>query len=161
MWKHAAIGGIFFLFSSTSVLAEKNNWTYTPIGDSQAAILFSMDDQEIVSHLYKGKISFCEKDEEFFCFSADYLNFSVPKKEKNKPSEWSRNGIGFVSKKLTVPIKIIGKEIEVYKISSKKPNVEYYYSDFYGLVAFRIQGKDGPLFILEENCGFGSSRLCR
>ncbi|MBB6579818.1 hypothetical protein HNP33_003934 [Comamonas odontotermitis] len=160
MWKYAAIGATLFLSSSVAV-AEANNWTYTPIGDGQASIFFSMNDQKITSHLYKGKISFCEKTEDFFCFSTEYFNFSIPKKKENRISEWRKNGISFDSKKLTSPIRIMGKEISVYKISSHKPDVEYYYSDFYGLVAFRVKGNEGPLFILEESCGFGSSRLCR
>lgn len=160
MWKYAAIGATLFLSSSIAV-AEASNWTYTPIGDRQAAIFFSMNDQEITSHLYKGKISFCESTEDSFCFSTEYFNFAIPKKKEKRISEWRRNETIFNSKKLTSPIKIMGKEIDVYKISSQKPDVEYYYSDFYGLVAFRVQGKDGLLFILEESCGFGSSRLCR
>ena len=160
MWKHAAIGATLFLFSSLAV-AEASNWTYTPIGDRQAAISFSMKNQEITSHFYKGKISFCERIEDFFCFSTEYFNFSIPKKEENRISGWKNNEVSFSSKKLTSPIKIMGKEIDVYKISSRKPEVEYYYSDFYGLVAFRVQGNEGPLFILEESCGFGASKLCK
>lgn len=72
MWKYAAIGSTLFLSSSIAV-ADASNWTYTPIGDRQAAIFFSMSDQEITSHLYKGKISFCESTEDFFAFRRNIL----------------------------------------------------------------------------------------
>ena len=57
-----------------------------------------------------GKVKFCREDDEFFCFSSDFLKFSVPKSIKSKEMVWEKNDENFKLMKMPVPLRIFGKK---------------------------------------------------
>src|SRR3989475_9283098 len=84
MRKFAALN-IFISFAiCLPVFANSDNWTYSPPGSYEQAISISKETGEIKSHLYLGKIKFCEVDDEFFYFSSDFLKFSVPDRKSTR-----------------------------------------------------------------------------
>src|SRR5260221_11226050 len=90
MRKFAALN-IFISFAiCLPVFANSDNWTYSPPGSYEQAISISKETGEIKSHLYLGKIKFCEVDDEFFYFSSDFLKFSVPKFIKGEEMVWEK-----------------------------------------------------------------------
>ena len=159
MWNYAVTAGIL-IFGNTMAVNARSSWTYAPFGEGSSAISISTDPGGITSHLYNGKVSFCGAKEKYYCFASEGLSFSVPKKIRGD-STWGKFNDTFHLMKLPVPFRVLGREIPVYKISAKKSEMEFYYSDVFGLISFRLKSTNySPVFIIQEKCGFGSSVSC-
>ena len=156
----AGIAGALVCASAVNAGSQKL-WTYAPFGENSSAITISANPDEITSHLYRGQVSFCRAGEKYYCFTSEGLNFSAPKKILDD-STWKSFNDTFHLTKLPVPFRALGREIPVYKISAEKSEMEFYYSDVFGLVSFRLKSANySPVFIIQERCGFGSSAACR
>ncbi|WP_156516985.1 hypothetical protein [Delftia sp. GW456-R20] len=161
MRKYAALI-IFISFAICfPVFANSDDWTYSPPGSYEQAISISKETGEIKSHLYLGKIKFCEVDDEFFCFSSDFLKFSVPKFIKGEEMVWEKGDEKYKLIKMPVPLRLLGKKIDSYKVTHEKTGMEYFYSKKFGIVMMKMKDIVAPIFILEEDCGIAASASCK
>ena len=113
----AGIAGALVCASAANAGSQKM-WTYAPFGENSSAITISADPDEITSHLYRGRVSFCRADEKYYCFTSEGLNFSAPKKILDD-STWKSFNDTFHLTKLPVPLRALGREIPVYKFRPK------------------------------------------
>jgi hypothetical protein len=161
MRKYAALSVFISFAICFPVFANSDDWTYSPPGSYEQAISISKKTGEIKSHLYVGKIKFWGDDDEFFCFSSDFLKFSVPKYIKGEEMIWEKDDEKFKLIKMPIPLRIFGVKIDYYKVFHERTGMEYFYSKKSGIVMMKMKDIVAPIFILEEDCGIAAAASCR
>jgi len=115
----------------------------------------------------------CPDASEFTCLNGLGIIFSIPR-VLNERMEWEYHGIKFNRSEELINILILGKSIDIYYITAKGINADFYgseqhfwYSPEFGLMGFNIRYINkvssvdtDTIYILKGRCGFGASRKC-
>lgn len=148
---------LLFLLGFGHGYAE-TEWFYTNLSElgGRQVILSA---RYIGGHL-RDEAKTCPADGAFLCYDSPRFSFAVPKviEERRK---WTLNRTSYEIKRES-RFNLLGKEISIVWIDQRRGNnyIRFLYSKTRGLIGFVSQEPKGPLFLLENACGFAASPDC-
>jgi hypothetical protein len=152
-----ALLGLFLILLPSAASAE-TEWFYSSLSDPLMHQII-ISPTHVGGHLQAGAKT-CSSEEPFLCYASKGFQFAVPK-VLDGHQEWMLDGAKYRIKKID-NLSLLGKSISVIWIdqTTKKTRLRFLYSKTQGLIGFISLKPKGPLFLLENGCGFAASAEC-
>jgi len=149
---------LVLLLVALHVGAEESEWFYSNLS-TPSARQFVMTPTHVGGHL-RFDAKACPEDSPYLCYEAEGFQFAIPK-EIGSQRKWALNGATYELQKEST-LTLLGKPIVVAWIDqkAKKSSIRFLYSKAQGVIGFVSLNPKGPLFLLENSCGFGASKDC-
>jgi hypothetical protein len=163
-WKVMLLAIVLGPLANAGALAT--SWSYVDPANAANQILLDETARTAAIGDLADEAMFCGERDEMKCFRSRALRFAVPRRldPSKTMHSWEHDGVKFTATRRSTPLMVLGQKLEIFSIETlnKKVRVRFLYSPVNGLVAIMTADKvGGPLFLLQETCGFGASPLCK
>jgi len=149
---------LYFLLLASLSQAEEE-WIYTTLTENRDHQVY-LTSKNVLQHIIIERKP-CENEIDFYCYEVEGFSlFAIPKKLDHQ-KQWINGESSYKIKKQDF-FNLLGQRMELTWIERElnSETLVFLYSKKRGVVAFFNENPKGPLFLLQNYCGFAADSTC-